>query len=252
MKFGYRLLALTIVLVWCLAGLAAALPKEKEKEHEGKNIDSGSFGVFQNGHRVGTETFSINQTGSGSVIKSEFKTENTPPDDQTSEMQLTTGGDIRRYEWRELSPEKAESELLPNDDFLTQKWSAGPSDKPHEQPYLMPVSTTILDDYFFVHREILAWKYLGASCKQDKGLLQCPLKQRAQFGTINPHQHSSARLSMEFVGREKVNLKAGPQDLIKLELKIESGTWHLWLDDQDQFKVMRMSIVGENTEVDRD
>ena len=36
--------------------------KEKEKEHEGKNVDSGSFGVFQNGHRVGTETFSIYQT----------------------------------------------------------------------------------------------------------------------------------------------------------------------------------------------
>src|ERR1039457_5624305 len=101
-----------MALVWCMAapgGLASPtpMPKEKEKEHEGKNIDSGSFGVFQNGHRVGTETFSINQTGSGSVIKSEFKTENTPPDDQTSEMQLTTGGDIRRYEWGGLRPGKA-------------------------------------------------------------------------------------------------------------------------------------------------
>ena len=250
MKLSYRLLAFMMALVWCIAASAAPMPKEKEKEHEGKNVDSGSFGVFQNGHRVGTETFSIYQTSNGSVINSEFKTENTPPDVQTSEMQLTASGDIRRYEWNEMSPEKAESVVLPNDDFLTQKWRTGPQEKEQEQPYLLPPSTSILDDYFFVHREVLAWKFLGAACKQEKGQVQCPLKQRAQFGTMNPHQHSSAALSAEFLGREKVSLKGGQQDLIKLELKNDAGTWQLWLDDQ--FKVMRMSVVGENTEVDRD
>jgi hypothetical protein len=249
-KLSYRLLAFMMALVWCIAASAAPMPKEKEKEHEGKNVDSGSFGVFQNGHRVGTETFSIYQTSNGSVINSEFKTENTPPDVQTSEMQLTASGDIRRYEWNEMSPEKAESVVLPNDDFLTQKWRTGPQEKEQEQPYLLPPSTSILDDYFFVHREVLAWKFLGAACKQEKGQVQCPLKQRAQFGTMNPHQHSSAALSAEFLGREKVSLKGGQQDLIKLELKNDAGTWQLWLDDQ--FKVMRMSVVGENTEVDRD
>jgi hypothetical protein len=242
-----------MALVCCMAASAAPLPKEKEKEkeHEGKNVDSGSFGVFQNGHRVGTETFSIYQTAYGSVIQSEFKTENAPTTDvQTSELQLTATGDIRRYEWKELSPDKAESVVVPNDDFLNQKWSAGPQEKEHEQPYLLPKSTSILDDYFFVHREVLAWKFLGASCKQDKGQVQCPLKQRAQFGTLNPHQHSSAPLSAEFLGREKVSLKNGQQDLIKLELKNDAGTWQLWLDDQ--FKVMRMSVLGDNTEVDRD
>lgn len=253
MKLSYRLLALIMALVWCIAASAAPMPKEKEKEkeHEGKNVDSGSFGVFQSGHRVGTETFSIYQTANGSVIQSEFKTENAPTQAvQTSEMQLTASGEIRRYEWKELSPEKAESVVLPNADFLTQKWSAGPREKEGEQPYLLPASTSILDDYFFVHREVLAWKYLGAACKQEKGLVQCPLKQRAQFGTMNPRQHSSAALSMEFLGREKVSLKSGQQELLKLELKNDAGTWQLWLDDQ--FKVMRMSVVGENTEVDRD
>ena len=82
--------------------------------------------MFQGGHRVGTETFSIYQTSNGSVIESEFKTENAPTQDvQTSEMQLTATGNIRRYEWKELSPDKAESVLLPNDDFLTQKWTRG-------------------------------------------------------------------------------------------------------------------------------
>jgi hypothetical protein len=258
LKRSYRQrLAFMMALVWCMAapgGLASPtpMPKEKEKEHEGKNIDSGSFGVFQNGHRVGTETFSIYQTSNGSVINSEFKMENAPAAAvQTSVMQLTASGDIRRYEWKELSPEQAESVILPNDDFLTQKWSTGPQEKEHEQPYLLPLSTCILDDYFFIHREVLAWRYLGAACKQDKGQLQCPVKQRAQFGTMNPHEHSSAALSAEFLGREKVTLKSGQQqDLLKLELKSDAGTWQLWLDDQ--FKVMKISVVGENTEVERD
>jgi hypothetical protein len=248
---SYRLLAFMMALVWCIAASAAPMPKEKEKEQEGQKVDSGSFGVFQNGHRVGTETFSIYQTANGSVIQSEFKTENSPTQAvQTSEMQLTAAGDIRRYEWKELSPEKAESLVLPNESFLNQKWSTGPQEKEHEQPYLLPASTSILDDYFFVHREVLAWKFLGAACKQEKGLVQCPLKQRAQFGTLNPHQHSSAPLSMEFLGREKVSLKSGQQELNKLELKNDAGMWQLWLDDQ--WKVLRMSVVGENTEVVRD
>jgi len=256
-KSFFRLLAILMLLAGCIGSWAAPLPEDKDKEkdkeakHEGQEIDSGSFGVFQNGHRVGTETFSIYQTGYGSVIHSEFKTENAPTEAvQTSEMQLTAHGDIRRYEWKELSPGKAQSQIVPNSDFLTQKWRTSPQEKEQEQPYLLPVSTNILDDYFFVHREVLAWKFLGASCKQDKGQLQCPLKQRAQFGSLNPHQHSPAPLSMEFLGREKISLKSGPQDLLKLELKSDASTWQLWLNDQ--FKVMRMVIVGENTEVDRD
>jgi hypothetical protein len=239
-----------MVLLGSVVALAAPLPKDKGKDHEGTNVDSGSFGIFQNGHRVGTETFSIYQVSNGSIIKSEFKTEHNPPDLQTSEMQLTPNGDIRSYEWKELSPEKAESLLLPNEEFLTQKWRMG-EEKEHDQPYLLPVSTRILDDYFFVHREVLAWRFLASACKTDnKGVLQCPLKQRAQFATINPHQHSSALLSIEFLGREKMNLKGVPQDLLKLELKTEAQTWQLWLDDQ--FKVQRMAVVGENTFVDRD
>jgi len=56
-----------------------------------------------------------------------------------------------------------------------------PQEKEHEQPYLLPLSTTILDDYFFIDREILAWRFLASACKQDKGVLQCPLRQRAQL-----------------------------------------------------------------------
>ncbi len=251
MKLSHRLLAFMMALVCGFAASAAPLPKEKQKEPEGQKVDSGSFGVFQNDHRVGTETFSIYQTSSGSVIRSEFKTENAPTQDvQTSELQLSANGEIRRYQWNELSPDQAESVVAPNDDFLNQKWKAGPQEKEHEQPYLLPTSTSILDDYFFIHREVLAWKFLAAACKQEKGQVQCPVKQRAQFGTLNPRQRSSAQLSVQFLGREKVTLKNGPQELNELELKNDAGTWQLWLDDQ--FKVMKMSVVGEHTEIVRD
>lgn len=252
MKLQFRVLASMLMLACCVAALATPLPKEKEKEHEGTSIDSGSFGVYQKGHRVGTETFSIYQTSYGSVIDSEFKTENAPTQDvQSSELQLTSTGNIRRYEWKEVSPEKQELLLLPNEEFLTQKWSAGPQEKEREQPYLLSASTNVLDDYFFVHREVLAWKFLGLACKQEKGQVpQCPLKRRAQMGTLNPHQHSSALVSAEFIGRETITLKGAPQDLLKLELTSDAGTWDLWLDNQ--FKVMRISIIGENTIVERD
>jgi hypothetical protein len=245
---SYRgLFAWALVLV--VSAFAAAMGKENE--NEGQKVDSGSFGVFMGSHRVGTETFSIYQNQNGSVIESEFKTEGSAQQaTQTSEMRLTPSGEIRRYDWRELSPGKSQLTILPNDQVLVQKWTTGPQEKEGEQPYLLPPSTSILDDYFFVHREVLAWRFLATACKQVKGQVQCPIKQRAQFATLNPHQHSSAPATVEFLGREKVMLKGAEQELNKLELKSESGTWHLWLDDQ--FKLMRISVVGENTEVVRD
>ena len=245
------LLISLLALLLSLPASAAPAARDKEKEPEGKLVDSGSFGVFQKGHRVGTETFSIYQTSYGSIIRSEFKTENaTTTDVQNSEMQLNAKGEIRRYEWKQVSPGSAQSTVLPNDEFLNQRWSTGAGEKEHEQPYLLPTSTAILDDYFFIHREVLAWKFLAMVCKQDKGQLQCVPKQRTQFGTLNPHQQSQSLMTAEFLGREKMTVKSGPQDLLKVELKNDAGALDLWLDDQ--FKVQRISVVGENTIVDRD
>jgi hypothetical protein len=235
------------MLAFSLSGVALA----KEKGDDGQKVDSGSFGVFMNGRRVGTETFSISQNANGSVIHSEFKAEGSAGQAvQNSELQLTGAGEIRRYEWKEQSPGKAQSVVVPNDQFLTQKWSTGPQDKQQEQPYLLPTATSILDDYFFVHREVLAWKYLASACRTEKGQVQCPLKQKAQFGTMNPRQHSSAAASMEFMGREKVTVGNAEKELSKLELKSEAGSWVIWFDDQ--FKVLRISIPSEKTEVVRD
>jgi hypothetical protein len=60
------------------------------------------------------------------------------------------------------------------------------------------------------------------------------------------------RVRMEVVGREKVTIRGTERQLLRLNLKGEEFTWALWVDDQDQFKLMRVLIADANTEVVRD
>ena len=57
---------------------------------------------------------------------------------------------------------------------------------------------------------------------------------------------------MELVGKEKVTIRGSERELLRLNLKGESFEWALWLDDHDQFKLMRVAIPADNTEVVRD
>jgi hypothetical protein len=229
----------------------AGTGKEKDKEPADHIVDSGSFGVFMNGHRVATETFSIQQNNNGSIATSEFRTDAAADKAvQSSELRLNASGDIVKYEWKEVSPGQAQAVVLPNENFLIERSHNNPQDKQDEHPFLLPVSTSILDDYFFIHREILAWKFLATGCRQDKGQVQCPVSQRTQFGALNPHQRSSMPVSMEFSGREKVPVHGAERELNRFNLKSEGGDWALWLDDQ--FKVVRILVTSDNTEVVRD
>jgi hypothetical protein len=114
---------------------------------------------------------------------------------------------------------------------------------------LLPASTTILDDYFFVHREVLAWKYLASACKQNAGTPNCPLHQKVQFGALNPHARMSISTAVEFAGREKVSIRGSQVELSKFVLSSETGDWAFWLDDN--LKLVRLLNDG-GTEVVRD
>ena len=233
-----------------LASMAmAGKDKDNQKEPEGKSVDSGSFGVFMNGHRIATERFSIQQSSSGSVATSEFKTEvGVAQAAQSSELQLASSGELRKYEWKEISPGKAQAIIVPNDNLLVERSTTNPQDKPEEHPFLLPTSTSVLDDYFFIHREILAWKYLATACKNDKGGPQCP-KQKVQFGALNPHARSSMAVSVEFAGKDKVTIRGKEQELSHFILRSDVGDWAFWLDDQ--LKLVRLVADG-GTEVVRD
>ena len=229
---------------------AAASDKKDDKAPAAQMVDSGSFGVFMNGRRVATETFSIHQSGGSSVV-SQFKSEaGADKAEQTSDWEMTPSGELRKYEWKEVSPGQSQAVVLPNQDFLIERFRSGPQEKEQEQPFMLPAFSSMLDDYFFVQREVLAWKFLASSCKQEKGELRCPLKQHVQFGALNPHARSSMSVGVEFAGREKVTIRGVEHELNRLNLKNDSIDWALWLDDQ--FKMQRILISGENTEVVRD
>ena len=57
---------------------------------------------------------------------------------------------------------------------------------------------------------------------------------------------------IEVVGKEKTMIRGAERDLLRLNLTSESFEWALWVDDQDQFKLMKVAIPADNTEVIRD
>ena len=244
-------IAVVVGISWLWLASTGIAAVGKEKESAGQTVDTGTFGVFMNGRRVATEKFSVQQNTGGSVASSEFKTEQgVDQAAQSSELQLTASGDLRKYEWKEISPGKAQAVIVPNDNLLIERSTNNPQDKQEEHPFLLPTSTSVLDDYFFIHREILTWKYLATGCRQHKGQVACPQNQQVKFGAINPHQRSSLLVSLAFTGKEKVAVHGVDRELNHFLLKSEAGDWSLWLDDQ--FKLVRILVAGDNTEVVRD
>ena len=73
-----------------------------------------------------------------------------------------------RYEWSDGSGSLV---VTPNNEFLLEKITTAASPKPAEQPFLMPSTSAILDNNFFVHREVLAWRYLAANCQHERAAL---------------------------------------------------------------------------------
>ena len=237
---------LCICALWC-AGVAAK-DKEKGKDAGWQRVDSGTFGVFTSGNRVATETFSIEQSAEGSTISSQLKSaQGEHSAEQTSELQLTPSAELRRYEWKEIVPEKLLATVVPSDAFLIERYSAS-DNKMQEQNFLLPASTVILDEYFFIQREVLAWKYLASACKKDKGVLSCP-HQKVQFGALNPHARSSMSVSIEFSGREKLTLRGTERELSRFLLTSDTGNWAFWLDDE--LKLVRL-VNDSGTEIVRD
>jgi hypothetical protein len=244
--------ACTLVLVTSVLAFAAprADKKDKDKNPPVQTIDSGSFGVFVKGERVATETFTVQQQNSNSAIKSQLKENGgSSSASQKSDLEITASGELLHYDWSESSG--GSLTVIPNNDFLLEKISASASNKAAEKPFLMPNTSAILDNNFFVHREVLIWRYLAADCKPESGTLKCQ-QGAAPFGVLVPQDQNSMSVRMELVGKEKVTIRGAERELLRLNLSGESFTWALWVDDHDQFKLMRVAIPADNTEVVRD
>jgi hypothetical protein len=231
--------------------LSSVVVPAKEKDKGGTGVDSGTFTVKKNGQRIATESFSVQDSANGKTISSQFKTAfGSDLNVQNSELRLSPGGDLLQYTWKEESPGRAELTVVPNDQFLLERITTNQSEKPAEQAFLMPTSTMVLDNNSFVQREVLTWKYLASACKEENGALKCS-QAPVQFGVIVPQDRLSMSISLELVGREKVQINGSERDLLRLNLKDDAGQWFLWVDDQNSFKLMRIVIASENTEVVR-
>lgn len=245
----------TALLLFVLLVAMPLLAREKQKKDAKKDkakatsqvIDSGSFGVFVSGRRIATETFTVKQLSEGSVTTSEIKLEGSTQV-QSSTLQLAPGGDLIKYEWKETgTPEKGETTVEPAQQFLTQRIKA--NDKYSEQPYLMPNSTAILDDYFFSQRELLLWRYIAGACRPKDGEKACQME-KGQFGFVVPRQRMSGMATINYVGRDMISIHGEPKDLGKFTMTSDFGDWLLWLDDNQ--KLVRIVLPGESTEVLRD
>ena len=239
---------LAVVTTFALAALAAdKTDKSKTGDH---TVDSGSFGIFVKGQRVLTETFSIEQANGTSTVHSRVKQAGptTPATDQKSVLQIAENGGLLSYEWSQ--PGGSSLVVMPKDEFLIEKVTVNAGGKPAEQPFLMPNTSVILDNNFFVQRELLAWRYLAtAPCRGESGNRQC---EPEEFGVLVPQDRASMRVKIALVGKEKVNIRGSEHELLRLNLSGESFEWALWLDEHDKFKLMRIAIPADNTEVTRD
>jgi len=237
----------TVAVLGCAVVLYADDKKEKAKPPSA--VDAGAFGIFVRGQRVVTETFSVQQENGVSIVKAKLKeTSNPGSAGQKSELEMSDSGELLRYEWSDGSSSLV---VTPDNEFLREKITTAASSKPAEKPFLMPSKTAILDNNFFIHREVLAWRYLAADCQMESGSLKCK-QGPVEFGVLVPQDQTSMPVRMELVGREKVTIRGTERELLRLNLKSESSSWVLWVDEKDQFKLMRVLIADDNTEVIRD
>lgn len=248
MKWHTAICWLAIAFTLCSPALSTD-KKDKDKGSGSQEVDSGSFGVFIKGQRVITETFRVEQQNGANLIKAQLKENGgAAPVQQKSVLEISAKGELLSYEWSQSAG--GSLTVAPSNDFLIERISTATSSKPAEQPFLMPSTSAILDNNFFVQREVLVWRYLATNCKNEGGNFKC--QSPVEFGALVPQDRTSVRVRLEMVGQEKVNLRGSEHDLLRINLSGESFEWALWVDPQDQYKLMKVAIPADDTEVIRD
>ena len=252
MKSYFRIARTAAIFPFLCLALVGATAGDKKNQGKAvaETVDSGAFGIFVKGARVATETFTIEQAAGSSVVKSELKeTTGANPASQKSHLEITPGGNLVRYEWSQSAG--GSLTVFPNNEFLLEKISTTSSSKPAEQPFLMPNTSAILDNNFFIHREVLVWRYLAAACKPEGGSFKCQ-KDPGDFGVLVPQDRNSEHVRLELVGKEKIQVRGSDRELMRLNLKGDDFAWALWVDEEDHFKLIKVAIPADNTEVVRD
>ena len=137
MRWGVGIV-LAAALVASAAGKASDKDKkDKTKPEAARSVDSGSFGIFIKNQRVATETFSIQQLkAAASSSRNSKQTVGADPTSQKSDLEITSNGELIRYEWSQSSG--GSLVVFPDNDFLKEKITTSATAKAAEQPFLLP------------------------------------------------------------------------------------------------------------------
>ena len=241
----------SVVMFVVLVVLVSSSLASKSKKSDSASVDSGSFGIFVNGKRVATEHFKIDQRDGYSVTTSELKMEDGSKAAQHAELEILANGNLRKYSWNEISPGKAKATVEPSENFLTEHVMPDATQKPLELAFILPPSTVVIDDYFISHREVLLWRYIAGACGQAAPNSQCKLE-KSQFGVFIPRQQAPSNVTIEYKGREKIDFKGTQRELDHFDLTAEGLIWSMWVDAGDSYKLVRVAVPTEKTEVVRD
>ncbi len=243
-----RHLVLFAALFLLVPALFAGKKPAENKPSTATTVDEGTFAIFQNGQQVGTETFTIRQFPGSSITSSQVRLDSGQPGgmlQQSSELTLLPDGSLSRYKWEQASPVRRSAIVEPTDQVLTMH-SVAENGKTTDHSFFLSPQAFILDDYFFVTREVLLWRYLATSCQQRSSGDGCDLI-RARFPVLIPRRNTSGEVYVEFKGYDDTPLNGRPQHLRHLVIQTDGPDWHLWLDANQ--KLLRISIPDAHTEV---
>lgn len=217
-------------------------------------LDASSFSISMNGRQVARETFHIDSRGGEATIHSELHyADGATKAEQTAELKVNSNGELKKYFWKETAPGSSLIDVEPQDqNFLTLRYVENGTDmsKAKDMTHPLSITTNILDDYFFSHIEVLAWRYMASICKLDeKGVSQCKMELQ-RFPAMNPHQQTSYLISIKMTGQDKCKWNNSDHHCVILNFKTESSEWTVWLDSAD-YKMLRLT-TPEGLEVVRE
>jgi hypothetical protein len=224
-------------------------------------VDSGTFSISVAGRRVASETFHVNQRQDGSTITSEltFADANVKAR-QSAEMAMQPNGLLKKYTWKEVAPGNAQIVVEPQDEqFMVSHVSETANANPKDTVHPLAPETSIMDDNFFSHMEVLTWKYMAFGCKLNAQQQTVCNWRPLRMPVFVPHQQQSMIVEVSYLGVQKAKLPDGKEIEFKTfsfvpedpsNFKAEGGNYLLWLDDQN--KLVKVVVAADNIEVLRD
>lgn len=210
-------------------------------------VDSGTFAVRVGGKRVATESFTMQQGANGNTVTSKLDFENGATKvHQQAELEIGADGALRKYTWQETQPGNAKITAEPQDKtFLMVRQKANDADTAKEA--LQPLDThvtSIVDDNFYSHVQVLVWRYMAMSCTREG----CKYAEQ-KLPVFVPHQEMAQLFTLTYAGTDPIQAKNGSVQATRYRVMTEAGEMQVWMDG---FKMMKLTLPGNTVEVVRE